>query len=177
MAVKKRSKFGGWCYDFAVAGVRYRGSLPGARTKSQALFALAKKRDEIMSIEGPASMGTILSCPPKKGFLYALQMVIPDTAARPIKLGFTRSPSQRVNSLNTCGPYPVQLMATWPAPEGLENERRVIAQFAHLRLLGEWFAPAPELIAFIAQVGQPPCDAGQSNVTRAKTAARVDGCK
>lgn len=166
MAVRRRSKYGDYQYDFQVQGVRYRGRLPGARTRSQALVALALKRDEIVTdpnslIDRPT--GSFIPRP-KRGMLYAVQIIMPDGAAGPIKIGFTRSVQSRVRRLNTCGPYAVQLLGSWSAPQGCDDEKRAHEQFAHLRLLGEWFLPAAELLTFIeAQISsvsqtekQPP---------------------
>ncbi len=64
-----------------------------------------------------------------------------------IKIGTSRTPSKRRNSLASDSGMDVRILATTPG--SYARERELHAQFAAHRLRGEWFAPAPELLAFI----------------------------
>ena len=62
-----------------------------------------------------------------------------------IKIGISNQVGLRVAALKA------ELLAAEPArlPYGTADERRRHAQFAHLRLDGEWFKPGPDLMAHI----------------------------
>lgn len=67
----------------------------------------------------------------------------------PIKIGFTADVESRVATLQTASPFPLRLLGRVPGDE--ERERAIHLEFAHLRLRGEWFSPAPELLEFITE--------------------------
>lgn len=67
-----------------------------------------------------------------------------------IKIGWSKKVSQRLAQLQTGSASPIKLLGTMPG--GLAVERRVHAKFAHLRLSGEWFTAAPELLAYVDEV-------------------------
>lgn len=64
-----------------------------------------------------------------------------------VKIGFSRDVQQRMESLQTMSPAPIQLMGTMPGT--VTDERRIHARFAHLRSHGEWFWSNGELLTFI----------------------------
>lgn len=65
----------------------------------------------------------------------------------PIKIGKTTNLDQRIAALeNGCG---ARLNVLASHRGGLGTERALHCQFSHLRTFGEWFTPAPELLAFI----------------------------
>lgn len=66
-----------------------------------------------------------------------------------IKIGWSKKVSARLAQLQTGSAVPIKLLGTTPG--GRAVERRIHERFAHLRLSGEWFIAAPELLAFIAQ--------------------------
>lgn len=66
-----------------------------------------------------------------------------------IKIGWSRKVSARLAQLQTGSPIPIKLLGTMPG--GRAVERRLHEKFAHLRISGEWFTDAPELLAFIAE--------------------------
>lgn len=70
-------------------------------------------------------------------------------AAGPVKIGYARDPYTRFMNLRTASPDEVSYLGHLPG--GIEEERAVHARFAHLRIRGEWFRPAPELLDFIAE--------------------------
>jgi hypothetical protein len=71
----------------------------------------------------------------------------------PIKIGRTTGdPIRRLKDLQTASPYTLRLIGVKETSETL-TERLVHQRFAHLSLSGEWFSPAPDLLAFIADDG------------------------
>lgn len=66
----------------------------------------------------------------------------------PIKIGHTKNVDRRLRSLSTGSPVALHVLALTPGGE--REERALHRRFDSLRMQGEWFAPAPELIAFIA---------------------------
>lgn len=67
-----------------------------------------------------------------------------------IKIGWSKKVGTRIAQLQTGSAVPIRLVGTVPGGRGLE--RRLHDQFAHLRLVGEWFVAAPELLDHIATV-------------------------
>ena len=65
----------------------------------------------------------------------------------PIKIGSTKNLAVRLRSLATMSPVPLTLLGIVPA----NVEETCHVRFGAFRLHGEWFAPAPELIAFITK--------------------------
>lgn len=55
-----------------------------------------------------------------------------------VKIGFTKNIAQRLHSLKTANHRPIDLLASWPAPQA--DEKALHARFADLRVSGEWFA-------------------------------------
>lgn len=66
----------------------------------------------------------------------------------PIKIGYSADPHKRLQSLSTASPYPLRLLKVIDG--GWMLEQTLHRRFAEHQLEGEWFAPAPELLAFIA---------------------------
>jgi hypothetical protein len=66
-----------------------------------------------------------------------------------IKIGWSRKVAARLAQLQTGSASPIKLLGTIPGGRG--TERRLHERFAHLRLSGEWFVAAPELLAYIAE--------------------------
>jgi len=76
----------------------------------------------------------------------------------PIKVGFTstaKGPLKRVETLQVGNPVRLRLLAT--VPGGLEDERYLHKLFAEHRIGGEWFTPAPAILAAVdAMAGFSP---------------------
>lgn len=68
----------------------------------------------------------------------------------PIKIGHTTNVIRRLKSLQIGNPNWLQVLATAHGGHPLESELH--ARFQHLRLIGEWFEPAPELITYIRNI-------------------------
>jgi len=70
----------------------------------------------------------------------------------PIKIGTTVSVDARLKSLQTAWPYKLLVLVDVPGDSALECELH--ARFAAHRMLGEWFQPAPELLAYIQELAR-----------------------
>ena len=68
----------------------------------------------------------------------------------PVKIGIARDLGSRLNSLRTGCPDPIVVLAT--APGGKNEEAALHERFATHRRRGEWFAAAPELLAYVDSV-------------------------
>lgn len=67
-----------------------------------------------------------------------------------IKIGCSKNPAQRLQSLQTGHSEPLRLLTC--AVGSQAQERALHDRFAHLRVSGEWFRPAEELLAYIRLV-------------------------
>jgi hypothetical protein len=65
----------------------------------------------------------------------------------PIKVGIATNPRRRLRELQTAHAH--ELVIRRMTPGGLDLEQKIHKQFAHLRLRGEWFTSAQELMEFI----------------------------
>ncbi len=69
-----------------------------------------------------------------------------------IKIGVTNSIESRVAQLQTSSRQELRLIAKVPGDFTTESELH--QRFAHARVRGEWFRPAPDLCDFIKEVAQ-----------------------
>jgi hypothetical protein len=69
-----------------------------------------------------------------------------------IKIGRSREPNERMKQLQAATGNPHELLATL---RGGENESAYHSIFTEHRLYGEWFAPAPEILAEIDRLSLP----------------------
>ena len=69
----------------------------------------------------------------------------------PIKIGYSADPQRRLQSLSTASPYPLRLLGVVDGDMALEQALH--HRFADHQLEGEWFAPTPDLLEFIANLG------------------------
>lgn len=67
-----------------------------------------------------------------------------------IKIGHSGFPKGRIMALQCAFPETLEVLAI--IPNSIIDEPSAHRKFAHLRLRGEWFRPAPELLYFISQV-------------------------
>lgn len=67
-----------------------------------------------------------------------------------IKIGCSKNPSQRLQGLQTGHSEPLRLLTC--AVGSQAQERALHDRFAHLRVSGEWFRPAEDLLAYIRLV-------------------------
>ena len=64
-----------------------------------------------------------------------------------IKLGHSTDIRSRLSTLRTISPTPLRLVATFPGDP--DREAELHSEFEDHRDHGEWFAPAPDLLAFL----------------------------
>lgn len=87
----------------------------------------------------------------------------------PIKIGRTSGPvSKRLAGIQTSMPFDLKLIATIP-DASFADEKLLHKQFDHLRIRGEWFHPAEELLDWIASEATPhvaPRSAGKNPLGR-----------
>jgi hypothetical protein len=67
----------------------------------------------------------------------------------PIKIGWTRGLRGRLKELRIANPYRLTVLGALKGRA--TQEAQIQARFKHLRVAGEWFTPAPELLAFIRE--------------------------
>lgn len=72
------------------------------------------------------------------------------SGAGPIKIGVSSNPVQRLRGLQTAHPWRLELLCI--VPGGCALEAVYHAQFAEHRLEGEWFNPAPGILAEIERL-------------------------
>jgi len=66
----------------------------------------------------------------------------------PIKIGFSKDPAARLKTLQASSPHPLRLLRTIHGER--PREQSIHSKFRRHRLSGEWFAPVPELLEYIA---------------------------
>lgn len=120
-------------------GVRARRAKPPKYQSdgSQAIWARAAELTGDPTLAPPA--GTYR----RTGDVYFIE------AGDLIKIGFTRSPVGRMRTIKTGCPLPMKLLHHEAG--SLKSERELHRRFAVLRVRGEWFRKAPELLAYIKQ--------------------------
>lgn len=67
----------------------------------------------------------------------------------PIKIGFAHKKTvwTRMTELQTGNPEKLNMLFFMPGT--MEQEKQLHQQFKHLRIRGEWFRPAPELLLLV----------------------------
>ncbi len=71
-----------------------------------------------------------------------------------IKIGFARDVGRRFANIQSCSPIPLELLAAVTGT--MKTERDYHLRFAEHRLHGEWFSPAPDILAEIARLSKGP---------------------
>jgi hypothetical protein len=72
----------------------------------------------------------------------------------PVKIGISKNPPARMVKMQADNHSPLTLLAVTPG--GVAEEQAFHLRFAASRLHGEWFSPAPELLALVRSFGQCP---------------------
>lgn len=83
-------------------------------------------------------------------WIYAVQMEVPGCHDLPIKIGIATELRARLSGHQSSHPYPLRIIAYYPAVYGQIQERRTHEKFAHLRIRGEWFRSDVQLLAFLS---------------------------
>lgn len=79
-----------------------------------------------------------------EGYVYFIQSI----DGGPIKIGYSRNPQARAKGLQ--GAMELRVLAQMSG--GYKLEADMHNKFADLRVNGEWFSPAPELLVFIERI-------------------------
>lgn len=111
---------------------------PETETKGVNRKATAQKRraESVHPFSGYASGSYIYFIQAKSGGL--------------VKIGFAKDPATRLRDMQSGCPIPLAILATCRG--GQMHEGSVHYRFRAHRAHGEWFAPVPELLAFVAEV-------------------------
>jgi excisionase family DNA binding protein len=86
---------------------------------------------------------------PKRPCVYFIRSGM----AGPIKIGHAKALRARIHALSTAHHDQLFLLATLAG--GAVQERRLHEKFSHLRIRGEWFTPAEDLLRFIETIREP----------------------
>jgi hypothetical protein len=103
--------------------------------------------------------------------------------AGPVKIGYCSTRSgvvSRLAGLQTGNPFPLVIRNVIDAPDGITDESRFHDELARHRMVGEWFAPSPEVLKATAVRrgrGSTPDDVHEAErlLTRAFEAGREHG--
>lgn len=68
----------------------------------------------------------------------------------PIKIGRAWNVDRRIKHMQTANPYQLQLLAKIPLEA--DAEEKLHLRFAAHQLIGEWFRPVPELLAYVREI-------------------------
>lgn len=68
-----------------------------------------------------------------------------------VKIGFSQNVHRRLLNIKSARGAALTLLKSYAGTTG--DEQRVHDRFRHLRIEGEWYRPAPELLSFIESVG------------------------
>lgn len=89
-----------------------------------------------------------IECPPKQCHVYVVRRA--DSAE--VKIGISTDPLQRLRQLQTSHSEDLELVASFPGD--VAEEARLHERFKAHRKRGEWFSEAPEISAWIREVGR-----------------------
>jgi hypothetical protein len=121
-----------------------------AREREVLQAEIAREREARAQLEASASLlaqsMTYALTVSALSFVYFIQ--VGDCGA--IKIGRSRSPQARMQTLQTANPETLRLRGVIPG--GVELEQHMHERFAHLRISGEWFAPGGDLVACMQHV-------------------------
>lgn len=71
-----------------------------------------------------------------------------------VKIGMSSGIEGRRRTIESCAPFPITCIGFIPYG-GRALELKLHKSFSHLRVRGEWFRAAPELLGYIKQEAQP----------------------
>jgi Meiotically up-regulated gene 113 len=128
-------------YRFYIDGVRYRGNTKQT-TKAAA--------DKVEAQEMEAVRQRFVTDRPPTPARKSPQAIYFVRCREAIKIGLTRDVPWRIANLQSAQPEPLELLLA--VTGGRRAEAALHERFAHLRIRGEWFTAAPELLAFIAEI-------------------------
>lgn len=80
----------------------------------------------------------------------------------PIKIGSSGNPDMRLSDLQVANPKVLRILATMPG--GTPQEWALHEQFKKYRVQGEWFTPAPEIMALIKYHSPKPARSSKPKI-------------
>lgn len=107
---------------------------PTTRQKESRL----RRRDQVRSGIDPSA---------RKAVIYFIQ----SENGGPIKIGYADDLAKRLVSLQTSRPDKLVVVASFVGT--IAHEKELHARFSHVREMGEWFTPVPELMDLIRDIG------------------------
>jgi hypothetical protein len=156
--------------------VRYRESGRGPILHGGTFKSEDEAKARVRLISAQLASGLPVDPRPRKPvslrWLYFIRMGIDG----PIKIGNAVNPDRRLAALQTGNPYRLHLIAKTPWHEREEDRLHVL--FRHAQLLGEWFRPVPELLAYIRCItgedaGEPTTFEGRETPVSDPSESRV----
>jgi hypothetical protein len=129
-------------------GVRY-GYLPGEEEGFYALIPPGRwqclKQTGIVSAQEVKYRPEYLRPALRKGVVYFIQA----GGQGPIKIGWSSDLQARIAQLQTANATKLSVLLAMPGT--FEDEARLHARFAYLRLEAEWFQDSPEILSYIEE--------------------------
>lgn len=98
-------------------------------------------------IEFYRSVSRFRGCKSDAGYIYALHL--PESGA--VKIGRTIDPAARIKTYQTAHPRPLRFTVIIASLAPIEDERQIHERFHALRLQGEWFRDAQDLLDWICE--------------------------
>jgi len=89
-----------------------------------------------------------------------------------IKIGFSGAPKERIKAIQISFPDPLEVLAI--VPYTIIDEPTAHQRFVHLRMSGEWFKAAPDLLEFIEQIKIEAAKAPKGQYPTMKATALAD---
>lgn len=117
------------------------------KDKKQAIIRYLKMREPILS---EITRNISIRLPEQKGKKVTGYVYFVQSAAGPIKIGYSKDPQERIKDIATHNPERLFLLACTPG--SLTDERRIHKVAKPYRIRGEWYTPSfpiLELIHFI----------------------------
>lgn len=84
--------------------------------------------------------------PERDGWVYFIKSMAEDG---PVKIGYSRTPTVRIQEIQVSSPYPLSLAAVWRSKDAKALESRLHRKFRSHKMNGEWFRPSPDLMKLI----------------------------
>lgn len=131
------------CKRRKVLSMITRGDLKAFRVGNQFRISDA----EVRRLDGVLA-GRSIEC--ADGYIYFIRAI----ESGKVKIGFSTQRQKRFSAIMTECPEPVELLVTMRGT--IEDEHALHIRFALHRHIGEWFRPAPELLAYIDEVRRAP---------------------
>lgn len=105
----------------------------------------------------------------QRRFVYFIQ----GAKLRLIKVGSARCVIRRLRLLQTGSPDLLDIIGVMEPEDAWAKEAELLSRWWAHRWHGEWFAPAPEILAYIAEHAPPKVDAKRQALINSATTKRL----